>query len=154
MDWATSGATLLLVGVGSWQIAAIRKENRLERTLSICSRYESDVVLERCVKTLRDAQTRKEFGANPKVYFHEVVMVLNWLDTIAIGIKQGLFEEKLARDHTESIVKHYKNTYLTPNVLSALEIDSSDFQQLAAMADDWCRKKSHFGNVRTWWRFS
>ena len=58
--------TLLLALVGVVQIFVIRKENKLERTLAACNRYESDAIIEGCVRRLREAQNRKEFEGKEK----------------------------------------------------------------------------------------
>jgi hypothetical protein len=94
-------ATGVLVLVGSRQIKTgwdqlktqmetLRSENKIERTLTACSRYESDVTIERCAGTLRLAHNSETYEKDPKQYQHEVIIVLNYLDTIAIGIEQQL----------------------------------------------------------------
>jgi hypothetical protein len=45
--------TLFLAIVGWWQIQSLRRENKLERTLAACIRYESDTTIETAVQKLR-----------------------------------------------------------------------------------------------------
>lgn len=153
MDWAVTGATLLLVAVGSWQIAAIRKENRLERTIAACCRYESDQVIERCVHELREARRSRSFDDEPQKYEHSLIMVLNYLDTMAIGIHQGIYDESLAREHTESIIKHYAGAYLTEEVARAVGFRLNDYHWLCKLAKTWSIPESYFAR-RSWWRLT
>lgn len=145
MDWATAGATLLLVVVGWRQIVVIRNESKMERTLAACNRYESDPIIERCVRTLRLAQANGDFTRNPDHYQHDVVMILNFLDSIAIGIQQDLYDEKLARDHTESIVLYYQDLYLDPSTAKQLDIKPErDYQRLCELGNGWRTAEPHF----------
>lgn len=141
-------ATLLLFGVGWWQITAVRRENKLERTLAACNRYESDAVIERCVRNLKDAEMTTSFEDSPKTYRHDVVVVLNYLDTIAIGIKQKLYEESLAKDHTRNIVKYWCEKYLNNKMAELLKIDVSDYGNLCDMANSWRKQDTQFCNGR------
>jgi hypothetical protein len=154
MDWATALATLLLVAVGGYQIAAIRKENRMDRTLGACNRYESDLVIERCVRRLRQANSNGHYDKNPKAFEHDVTIVLNYLDSIAIGIQQGLYDEELARDHTETIVKHYYDRYLTDAGAKKAGTLQKDYGRLCAMAQEWSKTHSYFRKAWTWWRLT
>ena len=154
MDWATAGATLLLVIVGGRQITAIRNENKMERTLTACNRYESDPIIERSVRTLRLAQTNGDFKKDPKSFEHDVVIILNYFDSIAIGIQQGLYDEKLARDHTDSIVKHYCELYLNLEIANRLDIrPDRDYERLCQMAQNWGKTQPYFQVNPRWWEF-
>jgi hypothetical protein len=90
--------------VGCWQITALRRESKLERTLAACSRYESDAVIERCVRNLRTARRHRTFDDAPLEFQQDAIVVLNYLDTLAIGIRQKLYNERLAKDHTKEII--------------------------------------------------
>jgi hypothetical protein len=127
----------------------------MERTLAMCNRYESDQVVERCVKILRSARADGKLRENPKTYEHEVTVALNFLDSIAIGIQQGLYDERLARDHTESIVQHYYEQYLRDQTAAeAVGIFCRDYERLCSMAQKWAKAKVYFQARPTWWRLT
>jgi hypothetical protein len=151
---ALAAVTFLLVAVGAWQVFAIRKENRLERTLTACNRYEADIVIERCVRRLRTARRSGRFAANPAAYEHDAIMVLNYLDTIAIGIQQGLYDENLAFDHAASIVQFYFETYLNPETAKKVGLVPKEYDRLCRMAQSWSNVKPRFRRGWTWWRLS
>ena len=132
----TAAATAALVGIGTWQIFEIRRENRKERTLAVCSRYEADVVVERCVRELRHVEGA-DFKKDPLKFKHEVIIVLNYLDQIAIGIDQKVYDEDMIRDHMEPIFAHYRKMYLNNELMSALGKDVDDYKSLYRMTDRW-----------------
>jgi hypothetical protein len=137
-------ATTFLVIIGRQQIVALRaqmssaqEDSRVERTLAACSRYESDQVIERCVKTLKDALRNGEYDRTPRDYEHEAKMVLNYLDTIAIGIKQGLYIEELARDHMKPILRYYREHYMDPSRAFERGINLDEYACLNDLASSW-----------------
>jgi hypothetical protein len=120
------------------QTTEARHEAKIERTLAACSRYESDVVIERCVRTLRgvyDAGTYPQQAVGLK---HELVMVLNYLDSIAIGFEQQLYLEDMAKDHIAPIVRMYYEQYMQDRAnLKAVGIDPNNYSSLYQIAEKW-----------------
>src|ERR1700758_1325079 len=94
---AVSAAAAVAVAVVAWwqlggiraQVEQSREEAKIERTLAACSRYESDVVIERCVRELRLSYESGLCANDPCKHKHEIIMVLNYLDSLAIGFEQG-----------------------------------------------------------------
>jgi hypothetical protein len=150
-DLISAFAALAVAVIGWWQLGSIRdqvkaarEEARIERTLTACSRYESDVVVERCVRRLRLAFENKTPIAEPAEHKHDVIIVLNYLDGLAIGFEQKLYDENLAKDHMASIVRMYRQRYLSPEYLDRLKIDSGDYHCLIKLADKWDSKAIGF----------
>jgi hypothetical protein len=139
-----AGGALLM---GWYQITQIRKENRVERTLAACSRYESDATVERCVKDLRVAHISGGMvNLTPQEHQHQAVVVLNFLDTIAIGVEQGLYLDPLARDHMESIVRTWTDFLLEPKAATALGIERRDYGCLVKLAKRWDQNEIYYGH--------
>src|SRR5688500_3125854 len=94
--WAAIGAvataiiTFILVTVGAYQIASIRRQNRRWRTLDACERYYLDAYLGETLRRLRQAHVTNQFAGHEQDFKLDVVRLLNYLDGIAIGIFQGL----------------------------------------------------------------
>ena len=76
-------------------------------------------------------------------------MLLNYLDTLAIGVRQGLYDENLAYDHTNAIVQKWTDALLDHETRKALDIDLRDFDRLHKMAQRWSNVEPRFG--RRWW---
>jgi hypothetical protein len=101
-------ATVTLVVVGVLQVSSIRKEAKTARTLAMCDRYDTDPVLDRCVRALNKAKAAGgDFSENPGNYADEVSTVLNYFDSLAIGIERGLYDESLAHVHNRDILSEY-----------------------------------------------
>jgi len=150
--WEMVGAltTVGLFVMAWYQIQAVRNENRVERTLAACSRYESDATVERCVRALRHAlATGGDYKENPTKYQHEAIIILNFLDTIAIGIDQGVYEDLLARDHMKAIVKKWIELLLEPTKAKDLEIPADDYKCLHDLWSRWNRNEMYYGHGLT-----
>jgi hypothetical protein len=144
----TTIATALLAIIGWWQIQSLRKENKLDRTLTACVRYESDQVVEGAVKTLRVAWEAGNFVAAD--HAHAINMLLNYLDTVAIGIEQGVYDEKLAKDYLQGIVALQTGRYLNTMTMDAIKMRTTDYNHLEKMARTWAENRTLY-QVR-WWK--
>jgi hypothetical protein len=105
-------ATSALVIMGLRQLRSIRDEANRERTLRVCERYDTDPILDRALRRLAIGWRTGDIQRDPEKYRPFVTTVLNYLDTLAIGIAQGLYIEELARDHLAEIVKFHHREYL------------------------------------------
>jgi len=157
-DWISACAAVGIVLVAFFQLKGIRTQiktaqeqveqgnklagemreaAKIERTLAVCSRYESDVVVERCARILQLAYDQGIYQKNPARYKHETVMLLNFLDTLAIGVEQNLYVDELAKDHMGPIIRYYELRYLNADTLKALDIPKLDYQCLFNLANRW-----------------
>jgi hypothetical protein len=129
--------TTLLVGVGLQQILDIRNQNRRWRTLDACDRYHQDAPLIDICQKLRKARDSDEFHKEPKKYRSEIIVLLNYLDGLAIGIYQGLYIDELARDHMQFIVKSHVQQYLKNGMPKTLDIETEAYKYLMALDQRW-----------------
>jgi hypothetical protein len=156
--WAAIGAvsqaalTLLVIVVAGWQIAATRRQNQRWHTLEACNRYHIDPTIRQSLATLRAAHQQNKFVGNEPSYRVDIVSLLNHLDSIAIGIYQGLYVEGLARDHIQAIVQLHLNEYLRNGVPKRIGIDPHDYRHLLALEARWTAiSRPHF-REGWWWR--
>ncbi len=89
-------------------------------------------------------------GTNPGKYKHSLIMILNYLDTIAIGIDQKIYDENLARDHTEAIVKHYSERYLTEAAAKDVGFSLNDYRGVCELAKNWSTPRRYYGRDKRW----
>jgi hypothetical protein len=135
-EWSAIGAmltaivTLILVLVGGWQIASIKRQNRRWRTLEACNCYHLDPSLRESLRKLREARDGGTLAGNERAFRVEIVTVLNYLDSIAIGIYQGLYLEGLARDHIQPMVNAHVRQYLRDGVPDRVGISEQDYRYL------------------------
>jgi len=130
-------ATAVLVGVGVFQITSIRREASRARTLEACEKYDTDPVLDFYLRRLSTCRRDQSFFKDPDAFRTDVATVLNYLDSIACGIEQGLYIETLARDHIENVVKGHFNQYLGQEAPKIDGIDPANYHRLKALYEEW-----------------
>jgi Domain of unknown function (DUF4760) len=127
-----AAVTLFLGLVGLQQIRAAREEARSNRTLTVVDRYDFDPILDGCLKRLRAARE-----ANTPPIRGDVVTLLNYLESIAIGINKGIYDEDLAAEHMKYIVVETYKRYLGPKAPAVAEIDPSNYLPLKGLYTKW-----------------
>ena len=146
-EWTAFGTillaflTLFLIVVGGFQVHQVRKEGRNNRTLSVCERYDIDPVLSQSLRRLALARSEEgDLACNPGKYRFDVITILNFLDSLAIGIDRKLYDEKIARDHYNQIIKYHYEQYLGPSCkYSIADVRIQDFGCLKRLYDRWCQ---------------
>jgi hypothetical protein len=134
---ATAFATWTLVIVGSWQVFGIRSEAKRERTLSVCNHYDSDPILDAARRKITQGTRDGKLQTSPQDFSNDAISILNYLDSIAIGIDQNVYVEKMVRDHLESILTGYVSQLLEPELAKSLEFNAADFSHLVALNKRW-----------------
>jgi hypothetical protein len=129
-----AGVTLFLGLVGLQQIAAARDEAKSNRTLVVVDRYDFDPVMDRCLRRLRAARE----GKGP-VIRGDVVTVLNYLESIAIGISNGTYDEKVAAEHMKHILVTTYKRYLGPDAPAIVDVDPKSYIPLKDLYTKWSR---------------
>jgi len=134
-------ATVVLLIVAWLQLKSIKDENKLSRTLDVCDRYDLDPILDRSLRDLRSAEDTGLLRTKEadRMHLHaSVTTVLNYLDSIAVGIHQGLYIEALVKDHLKVIVIKHVNDYLTDkDVAKSVNIKVDNYRQVIDMAARW-----------------
>jgi hypothetical protein len=144
------GATVLLVVVGLIQLRSIRREEQRKRTLEICAQYETNLVLHLCVTRVARARDNGNLEVNPTHYRSYMVGILNYLESVEIGIRQGLYHEGIAFDQLEAIVRGHVARYIDSGLIQRAGSDPQNFRRVVAMRDRWSEARPRFRD-RRWW---
>lgn len=137
--------TALLYFTAMWQLFLIKKEAKKNRTLDICNRYDNDPVFDAATEALDRAKKSGDLAANPKSYRKAVVTILNYLDSIAIGIEQGLYINSLAKDHLNEILQTHVAEYLNDAKFardSGYEVGY--FKRLRKLSESWNQAPTNY----------
>ena len=149
---ATGALALATVGVAwvAWyQIGAARAEAKKTRTLEIVSKYDHDPVLDRALRRTARARDSKLLFTNTMDYRTDIVAVMNYFETIAIGIKQGMFIEEMVRDFMEPIVKSHIDEIEKEKLFEKIAADPDYFEHICELNEGWKPKsKMHFRGDR------
>jgi hypothetical protein len=143
--------TCILVGVGIFQIRSIRAEAQRSRTLEMCDRYDCDPVLDLCLRRLSEARRTGELQKEPEAYRPDIATLLNYLDSLAVGIEQGLYIEELARDHVEPIVKRHVKQYFGRDAIQIDWLEAANYERLVKLENRWSTRPPRFQD-RKWFK--
>jgi hypothetical protein len=127
----------VLAWVAWYQIGAARDEAKLNRTLAACDRYDLDPVLDARSRRLAEVRDAGDLQGKVKAYRLDIFSILNYLESIAIGIEQGLYDENLVREYMEPIFVGCVEEYISSGVLQALDYAPTDFAKSAALCKKW-----------------
>ena len=88
-------------------------------------------------RSLLPTPNSEEALFNPDNFAHYINMLLNYLDTIAIGIQENFYEEKRAKLFLRSILTKHCDKYLDEAIISAIGLELEDFNTLAGLHQKW-----------------
>lgn len=146
---ASTFLTAVLVGVGTWQVSELQSQNKKSRTLTTCEKYDLDPILDASLRNLAAGNLSGDFAKAPRKYKTDVTTILNYLDSVAIGIEQGLYIDALAKDHLSVIVKKHVKDYLSDvGAARSIGIDPENFGHLKALGERWSRDFTHYRDSR------
>ena len=153
---AWSSLALAVIAVPSAIIAFLSvwsatEENRRWNTLNVCAQHEFNSEVSTAVRRIETAFVDgvPDIQKSKSLRFNSYV-VLNYLDGIAIGVKQGLYIEKLAKDHLRTIVRLDVGRLLETSFAEKVPLDKSHWSFLVAMADKWNKDEPYYGE--SWFR--
>lgn len=136
-------ATVGLAYVGWYQIGHLRREAKKWRTIEACEVYDRDPILHASLKEMRKYRLLKKSGVIPTEDIKvEVVSVLNYLDGIAIGVNEGLYLEKIVKDHLGPIMaSHIEDHLVSPDAKAFFEVNEKNFEHLISLNKKWKKEK-------------
>lgn len=130
-------ATILVAVVAGYQISEARRETRTNRTMEIIGRYDHDAVLEQALRHLAEGRDKGDLASNVMAYRLDIVSILNYLESIAIGTKQGLYIRELIEDYMEPIIRYHVEETLSLNLLKELKAEEDDFEHVFMLKKEW-----------------
>jgi len=92
------------------QMQSASEDARINRTLIACDRYDTDLLLDRAARRLLTAP--ESLGDDPSKYRFDLESLLNYFETIAIGVRSKLYDENIVRDQLERIFLKKVKQYL------------------------------------------
>jgi hypothetical protein len=130
-------ATLSLVAVGYFQLRSVRAESRKSRTIEVCNRYDIEPVLDKSLRAVAVAKDSGDLAKNPQKYRLDVDNILNFLESIAIGVEQGLYDKDLVKDYMQPIMRRHVAELIESGIAKAISAGPNDFKALEKLDKDW-----------------
>jgi hypothetical protein len=162
-DWADLAATsssiisFIAVFVAFFGVRSIYKQTLMQikdthleskkwKTLEICAQYELNEKISDSAKSIFAVfSTGDPDGKTCKTIARDAIVILNYLDGIAIGVGQGLYIEELAREHLRNIVEYHVSLLLKSSAKSSFkDIDENDYLFLIDMHSKWARSQTYY----------
>jgi len=101
-------------------------------SLRACDRYSYDPVLEAACERIWGASDQGTNYGKPEVSRRDMVVVLNYLDSLAVGIQQDLYIEQLLKDHLSVIVEEHVRDFLDSGL-----IKKEGYEALLSLRAKW-----------------
>ena len=145
-DWNDIAAIAAILGLpfGLWQLRMGFLQQKKWQTLNACFKYEESESLRRDI----DAISEKKKGPNDYSNMVEagfelnMLMLLNYFDALAIGVKQGLYRESIIKAHMKAIIPHYVEEVLEKLPADADRIQRKYYTSLLDLYKKWSDENS------------
>ncbi|MCA8932829.1 MAG: hypothetical protein KDA49_10210 [Rhodospirillaceae bacterium] len=136
---AAMASILAIVGVRQLQaiaaqITAAGDQQKKLASLRACERYDTDPIIEQATKSIWDKRLGPNDYSNARAYQRDIINLLNYLDSLAIGVEQDLYAEDIVRAHMEPVVTHAVKTFLK---VEPCLFNRDDLQPLIRLFDRW-----------------
>ena len=133
------------IGAARAEATAARAEAKRTRTLEIVSRYDHDPVLDRALRRMARARDSGALFSETKLYRTDIVAVMNYFESIAIGLHQEIFIVEMVRDYMESIFRSHIEEIEREKIFEKIGSDPNDFEHICALNSSWKPKSTvHF----------
>lgn len=133
------------IGAARAEAEAARAESKRTRTLEIVSRYDHDPVLDRALRRLARARDSKALYTATMQYRTDIVAVMNYFESIAIGLHQDIFIVEMVRDYMEPIFRSHIEEIEKEKLFEKIGSNPNDFEYICALNDRWKPKSTmHF----------
>lgn len=121
--------TVSTAWIAQQQIHQANRQQKGSKSLEAAERYETDAILDAALRRIRETQLKPRRLRNRTQLRIDIVTILNYLDGIAIGVKQGFYDEKIVRGHLDAIVKDHYTEFLSP--------EASDYAREIGYGLEW-----------------
>ena len=135
----TATATVLVAGVGWSQLRQLNADARVGRTLETAQRYVHDAVLGQGLRKLDEGLSSGRLADHPEEYKAEIINLLNYLDGVAIGVEEGIFDETTARRFLQTILIRHCEEFLNAALLRKINLTLADYRSLSQVYARWLK---------------
>ncbi|MBX3493179.1 MAG: hypothetical protein KF899_09470 [Parvibaculum sp.] len=104
-------------------------------TLKICSQSESDPTIVDVSRRIWEASDEGKNYTNTAVKQHDLIIMLNYLDSVAVGIEQGLYIESIAKAHLGLMFRKVVEV-----IFPSKAIDTVGYEAIIKTYDEWYPK--------------
>jgi DNA primase large subunit len=133
---ATAVATFGLIVTAIKQIGGLREENRKWETVKACIAYTQDPILFERAKQVRTRSKGTDYAlANMMPVMQELRAILNYRDSLAVGVAQGVYIEHIVRDTLQLVIEKAVDNFCRQEFRTELNMDG--FSHLIDLRERW-----------------
>ena len=151
----TAIASVAIAGAAWKQLPLIAKRLKIDgerqkqwATVTACQRYVTDPILreaKREIWTARD-NGKKITIDHPEAVRQDVYILLNYFDTIAIGINQGIYNENIVYDNLRYIIEDAVLKFVYKRS-GDFQVKEEHFSDLITLYHKWFAQSAQAGTV-------
>ena len=135
-ELVTALSTMALAWIAWFQIDSIRKESKQWETVKIFHQYDTDPILFECAKSIRVLSKGADYGRiTLDPVMQEVRNILNYFDSLAVGVTQGVYIEEIIRDNLEPVICLAVDNFVTDSFAGKDVV--ANLNNLTAMRNRW-----------------
>jgi hypothetical protein len=139
--------TACLIGFAGLQIYFTRRDAQINRALAACEKYDLDPLLDAICRRLAAARDSGELHNNTYLHRVDIYTILNYLESIAIGTRRGLYCRKTVRAQMEPIIVGYVQEYIDSGLVSKAAppnatrrvVTGEDYEHMVFLVKQWER---------------
>lgn len=117
-------------------------QQRKWQTLEACAKYEESQTLREDLRAMCSKRISPSDYSNMVSGGYELncLMVLNYLDGIAIGVQQGLYDKKIVSQHMAPIIDDYVINILNKLPVGCTRLKMESHESLLKLWKGWQRR--------------
>jgi hypothetical protein len=120
IDFITALSALSAVVIAFFQLKKMNAQillgitrDKMRTSYEVCTRYENDTILNDAKKTLWQASKNgTDYSSLGIEHKYEIIGILNYLDGIACGIHNDIYDDKMVRHYLWPVFKKYVNVFI------------------------------------------
>lgn len=134
------------IALAAWiQLPLIRRQMRIEgdrqkqwATVAACARYITDPVLREAKRNIWQARDhgKKDVIEEPDQVRQDVYILLNYLDNIAIGVNQHIYDETFVRDYLRYVFEDAVSRFIKKRS-GDFKVKEEHFSDLLDLYEKW-----------------
>ena len=132
-----TAVTLLLVVLGRRQLILIRDQSKLQCTLAVCEKWDTDPVIDQCLRRLSEGWETKNIFSNPRIYRMDAVTMLNFLQSICTGVEAGVYDKELVKQFLKVTISDQIKDYLENGLIEKMGIAAEGYAIMMRIHKGW-----------------
>lgn len=126
----TLAATVIIAVTALKQLSNQRRLNKIQRTVDAVRDYDTSPVIAEAERNIWE-QSNHRLNYESVDEFDKLTL-LNYLDSLAIGIEQGVYDDKIVNDHLGSIIQAAVEKFINTG-----QVPEDEFPALIKIYDLW-----------------